>query len=93
MFIIGDNALHGNSKNCPLKFGETYEILVVITERNISSESIILTRRTSIYFGEISKNLHEAWLIPLTLLLIVTSAALYYYRRYYLYIYILFYKN
>ncbi|KYN42233.1 Receptor-type tyrosine-protein phosphatase mu [Trachymyrmex septentrionalis] len=78
-FTVGDNYVYGNAKNCPLKSKGYYEIVIIVTERNLSTESIMLSR--SVLIGEVPPKHHEAWLIPVILLLVVAGVAFYLYRR------------
>ncbi|XP_018393883.1 PREDICTED: receptor-type tyrosine-protein phosphatase U-like [Cyphomyrmex costatus] len=78
-FKVGDNYIYGNAKNCPLKSERYYDIMIIVTERNLFTESIMLTR--SVFIGEISSQHHEAWIVPVILLLVAASVAFYFYRR------------
>lgn len=78
-FTVGDNYIYGNAKNCPLKSKGYYEIVIIVTERNLFTESIMLAK--SVFIGEVPPKHHEAWIIPVILLLVVAGVAFYLYRR------------
>lgn len=78
-FRIGDDKTYGNARNCPLKPAEFYEIVIIVTEWNSSTEPIMLTK--SIRVGEVPSTHHEAWIVPIILFLVVAGAAFYLYRR------------
>ncbi|XP_012054080.1 PREDICTED: receptor-type tyrosine-protein phosphatase F-like [Atta cephalotes] len=78
-FTIGDNYIYGNAKNCPLKSKGYYDIVIIVTDRNLFTESIMLSR--SVLIGEVPPKHHEAWLISVILLLVVAGVAFYLYRR------------
>ncbi|XP_039309413.1 uncharacterized protein LOC120358642 [Solenopsis invicta] len=79
-FRVGDNKFYGNSTNCPLKYGEFYEILIILVEQNSTTLPIILAKL--VYVGDISNlSIHyTAWPISIILLL-VTGAVFYLYQR------------
>jgi len=77
--MLGDNRIYGGARNCPLKFEESYEIVIIVTEQNSSKESIMFAK--SIRIGEIPSKHHEAWVIPIILLLVIGGAAFYLYQR------------
>ncbi|KAM0726010.1 Receptor-type tyrosine-protein phosphatase mu [Formica fusca] len=79
LFIVGDDQIYGGAKNCPLKPQESYEIVIIVTERSSSNKPIMLAKSISI--GEIPPKHHEAWIIPIILFLVVAGAAFYLYRR------------
>ncbi|XP_071640949.1 uncharacterized protein [Temnothorax longispinosus] len=78
-FRIGDNQIYGNARNCSLKHEGFYEILIIVTEQNSSTEPIMLAK--SFRIGEVPPKHHEAWVIPVILFLVVASAAFYLCRR------------
>ncbi|KAL6261513.1 hypothetical protein P5V15_006601 [Pogonomyrmex californicus] len=79
LFIVGDNKIYGNAKNCPLKPNEVYEIVIIVIEQNLSSKPIMLIK--SIRLGMLPPIHHEMWLIPLILFFVVAGIAFYFYRR------------
>ncbi|XP_011700874.1 PREDICTED: receptor-type tyrosine-protein phosphatase S-like [Wasmannia auropunctata] len=78
-FRIGDNNIYGTARNCPLKPDDTYEIVIIVTERNSSTEPIVLAK--SVRVGEVPPKHYEAWLILIILILVVAGATFYLYRR------------
>ncbi|XP_071578256.1 LOW QUALITY PROTEIN: uncharacterized protein [Temnothorax nylanderi] len=78
-FRIGDNRINGNARNCSLKHEGFYEIMIIVTERNSSTEPIMLAK--SFRIGENPPKHHEAWVIPIILFFIVAGAAFYLYQR------------
>ncbi|XP_028050002.2 receptor-type tyrosine-protein phosphatase T [Monomorium pharaonis] len=78
-FRIGDNRIYGNARNCPLKPEESYEIVIIVTEPNLSAKPIMLIK--SVRVGEVPPKHYEVWLVPLILFLLVTGIAFYFYRR------------
>ncbi|GAB1866951.1 protein-tyrosine-phosphatase [Camponotus japonicus] len=79
LFMVGDNRIYGGARNCPLKPGESYEIVIMVIETNSSKEPIMLVK--SIRIGEVPSKHHEAWIIPIILLLVIAGAAFYLYQR------------
>ncbi|EFN73959.1 Receptor-type tyrosine-protein phosphatase kappa [Camponotus floridanus] len=79
LFTVGDNRIYGGARNCPLKSEESYEIVIIVIEKNSSKEPIMLAK--SIRIGEIPSKHHEAWIIPIILLLVIVGAAFYLYQR------------
>ncbi|KAL0122489.1 hypothetical protein PUN28_007304 [Cardiocondyla obscurior] len=77
-FKVGDNRIYGNARSCPLKPGEFYKIMIMVTERNSSAEPIVLVKSIRV---EISLKHHEAWIVPIVLLLAVIGVVFYLYRR------------
>jgi len=77
--MVGDNRIYGGARNCPLKPGESYEIVIMVIETNSSKEPIMLVK--SIRIGEVPSKHHEAWIIPIILLLVIACAAFYLYQR------------
>ncbi|XP_011640089.2 receptor-type tyrosine-protein phosphatase kappa-like [Pogonomyrmex barbatus] len=84
LFIVGDNKIYGNAKNCPLKPNESYEIIVMIIEANLSNKPIILAKliRTS------KALYHEVWFVrclvlvcTLVIYLIIASISFYLCQR------------
>jgi len=79
-FKIGDNKIYGNATNCPLKPEEFYEIVIIVIERNSSTEPIMLAK--SICLSEVPSKYHEVWIVPIIVLfLLVTGADFYVCRR------------
>ncbi|XP_011873328.1 PREDICTED: receptor-type tyrosine-protein phosphatase F-like [Vollenhovia emeryi] len=77
-FRIGDDLIYGNARNCPLKPEELYEIVVIVTEQNSSTEPIMLAK--SVRVGEVPPKHHEAWIVPIVFLA-MAGVAFYLYRR------------
>jgi len=78
-FKIGDNKIYGNATNCPLKPEEFYEIVIIVIERNSSTEPIMLAK--SIRLSEVPSKYYEVWIVPIVLFFLVTGADFYVCRR------------
>ncbi|KAL6261494.1 hypothetical protein P5V15_006583 [Pogonomyrmex californicus] len=81
VFMIGDNKTYGNAKNCPLKPNEFYKIMVMVTEKNLSNNPIILAKL--INTNKVSSMHHGVWFIPLVIYLVIASISCYLCQRKY----------
>ncbi|XP_011698908.1 PREDICTED: uncharacterized protein LOC105456509 [Wasmannia auropunctata] len=79
-FRVGDNEIYGGARNCPLKSGELYEIVIIVIEQNSDSSTkpIMLTKSVRI---DRDPSHYLAWLIPIILFFVVSCATFYFCRR------------
>ncbi|KAM0733463.1 hypothetical protein ACS0PU_013012 [Formica fusca] len=57
IFTVGDDKTYGGIRNCPLKFDQLYEIVIIVTEQHSSSEPLVLV--TSIHMRDNDENPSE----------------------------------
>ncbi|XP_026666745.1 receptor-type tyrosine-protein phosphatase T-like isoform X2 [Ceratina calcarata] len=79
-FVIGDNKIYGSGRNCPLKPTESYVIAIVVLTDEKSMNGIV-AKTASIRIGEVPRQKHGAWLIPITIILIIGATIFYFYQR------------
>lgn len=81
-FIVGDKKQYNGATNCPLKPGESYEIMIIVqTDGGTGNDQIVVASTAAIRINEIPKR-HEAWIIPVTIFVVAVVALYYIYRRY-----------
>ncbi|XP_076679005.1 receptor-type tyrosine-protein phosphatase F [Andrena cerasifolii] len=80
-FTVGDKEQYNGGTNCPLKPGESYEIMIIVqTDGGSANDQIVVASAASIRINEIPSR-HEAWIIPVAIFVVAVAALYYIYRR------------
>lgn len=81
IFTLGSSETYGKATNCPLKTGESYDIVVIISEPNFSYKPIMVTRRIPMRIGTELYHL-EPWITFILIIILVAAIiASYFYER------------